>query len=120
MLAGSEILGIRHRHAHRTLRLRILMAPIVLIAGPACAQNLPWCAVPSDGGSIDCSYYTQQECFATTSGVGGYCNPNPSASTPTLVPAAPLLGAGRGAPLELAPGPPLGPNGLYDPGPPPE
>ena len=103
------------------LLIRIFPLAIVLIAGPASAQNfnLPWCGIVDTNGTTQCTYYTQQECLETMSGLGGDCfpNPNPSASPPTLAPSAPPAGAILGPPLDLDPGPPPGLNGPTNPGP---
>lgn len=39
--------------------------------------SLPYCAVLSDDGGMDCSYPTMAACLASVNGVGGACNPNP-------------------------------------------
>ncbi len=38
----------------------------------------PWCARYSDGmgGSSNCGFLTLEQCQATVSGVGGFCEPN--------------------------------------------
>ena len=48
-------------------------------AHPAHAgRNYPWCAYYlSPDGLTDCAFATFQQCMATVSGVGGYCNLNP-------------------------------------------
>lgn len=43
------------------------------------AQNYPWCAVYSGGdmgGGTNCGFTTFQQCMATVSGIGGFCNQN--------------------------------------------
>jgi Protein of unknown function (DUF3551) len=89
--------------------LKLFALAIVLVASPADAQNLPWCATLDSDGSTQCSYYNEQQCQETVSGVGGECTPNPSAgqSAPTL----PLPSAGPGSPMDLDPGPPPGLDG---------
>jgi Protein of unknown function (DUF3551) len=101
------------------LPLRILSVAIVLIAGAAYAQNLPWCAILDTNGTTQCAYYTQQHCLETLSGIGGECIADPSAGPPTLAPSAPLPDATLGPPLDLDPGPPPGLDGAAGPGPPP-
>lgn len=68
-----------------------LVAALTVVAEPACPQNfnLPWCATIYTQGTTQCTYYTQQECLETLSGVGGECTANPSAGTPTMGPSAP-------------------------------
>jgi uncharacterized protein DUF3551 len=45
---------------------------------PAEAQNYPWCAYYSGGrgGGENCGFVTFQQCLATVSGIGGFCEPN--------------------------------------------
>jgi Protein of unknown function (DUF3551) len=42
------------------------------------AQNYPWCAYysASGGGGTNCGFLTFQQCMATVSGIGGFCNQN--------------------------------------------
>lgn len=52
------------------------------------AQNYPWCATYSMGmgGSQNCGFVTYEQCQATVSGIGGFCDRNtqyvPSAGVP--------------------------------------
>lgn len=39
--------------------------------------SLPYCAIFSGDGGMDCSYPTLQSCLTSVSGVGGTCNVNP-------------------------------------------
>jgi uncharacterized protein DUF3551 len=42
------------------------------------AQNYPWCAQYGiRGGARNCGFVTYQQCMATISGLGGYCERNP-------------------------------------------
>lgn len=62
----------------RTLSiLALVIAAIGLNARDARAQGKywPWCA-RYDGWTIVCGFDTFQQCMATTSGVGGICQPN--------------------------------------------
>lgn len=37
----------------------------------------PWCAVSSGrGGGTNCGFLTIEQCMATVSGIGGFCEPN--------------------------------------------
>jgi hypothetical protein len=48
------------------------------IGGSAHAQNYPWCA-EYDGGDTsgtNCGFTTFEQCMATLSGMGGFCNRN--------------------------------------------
>ena len=42
------------------------------------AQSYPWCASYGGGmgGSSNCGFTTLQQCQATISGMGGFCEPN--------------------------------------------
>ena len=43
------------------------------------AQNYPWCAIyggGGNGGATNCGFTTIQQCQATVSGIGGFCQPN--------------------------------------------
>lgn len=44
-------------------------------AAPAHAQNYPFCLVNGPGPG-DCKYDTYEQCMATASGTGKYCQPN--------------------------------------------
>jgi hypothetical protein len=41
----------------------------------AVAQNYPWCADYASGAS-NCGFVTFEQCLATLSGMGGFCNRN--------------------------------------------
>jgi Protein of unknown function (DUF3551) len=46
---------------------------------PARAQNYPWCAYYSGrgfGGASNCGFTSFQQCMATVSGIGGFCQQN--------------------------------------------
>ena len=96
-----------------------LATALALIAGPAWAQNLPWCATLETDENRNCAYYTEQQCREEISGIGGMCSPNPSASPPTLTPTAPPADATLGPPLDVDPVPPPELGGPINPGPPP-
>jgi Protein of unknown function (DUF3551) len=47
------------------------------IGTPAQAQNYPWCAFYTGPfQATNCGFSTYQQCMATISGIGGYCQPN--------------------------------------------
>ena len=59
-----------------------LTAALGLLAssGPGAAEiTYPWCAQYGgwDGGGRNCGFSTYEQCRATVSGVGGYCEANP-------------------------------------------
>jgi hypothetical protein len=66
-----------------TFRAALLLAAIALPAVPADAQQAtyyPWCANYSGGsdggGGSNCGFSTIEQCRATVSGIGGFCEPN--------------------------------------------
>ena len=84
----------------------IYSALLLSLTGMARAQNPPWCAVEDNNGTMQCNFYSQQQCLQTISGIGGECILNPAGNSPTPGQRAPLFG-------------PLLPLGSQDPGPPP-
>jgi|SRR5690349_11218698 len=84
----------------------VFAAVALFIADAARAQNPSWCAIMDNNGTMQCNFYTQEQCLQTTSGVGGECIPNPAGNAPDGGQRAPLFG-------------PLLPLGSQDPGPPP-
>ncbi len=59
------------------------------------AQNYPWCAYYSGGfgggGGTNCGFTTFQQCLATVSGIGGFCDRNTQYVPPAASHAAPAL-----------------------------
>ena len=53
---------------------------------PAVAQNYPWCAIYSAFGARNCGFTTFEQCRATLSGTGGFCNTNPMYEPPLSPP----------------------------------
>jgi hypothetical protein len=60
----------------------LLGSSIALVAlsldAPAIAKEPAWCAAYRNG-SNNCGFYTYEQCMATISGIGGFCNRNPDA-----------------------------------------
>jgi hypothetical protein len=57
----------------------IAIACLPTLATPAWAAiEYPWCAQYSgeDGGGRNCGFSTLEQCLATVSGIGGFCEPN--------------------------------------------
>jgi hypothetical protein len=61
----------------------LMIATALVVAADALpsgaqAQNYPWCAVYGgrDGGGQNCGFSTFEQCMATLSGMGGFCNRN--------------------------------------------
>lgn len=71
--------------------MRLLLLMLGILAGTAAiatradAQNYPWCAIYGDGmgGATNCGFTTFQQCMATVSGMGGFCQPNTQYQPPT-------------------------------------
>ena len=71
----------------RAPTLITFMAVLALLAGvkPGAAEiTYPWCAQYGgwDGGGRNCGFSTYEQCRATVSGVGGYCEENPMYRAP--------------------------------------
>ncbi len=66
----------------RTLLLvaAILVGVASAMSSPAEAQNYPWCAYygagEGGGGGENCGFTTFEQCMATISGMGGFCDRN--------------------------------------------
>jgi Protein of unknown function (DUF3551) len=58
-----------------------LVTSLLQIAGPAAADPYRWCAVERTGGT-NCGFTTIEQCRATVSGIGGFCQPNQFYSGP--------------------------------------
>jgi hypothetical protein len=69
----------------------ILTATSMLI-GTASADPYRWCAIESVGGGTNCGFVTIEQCRASVSGVGGFCEPKqivPISLSPAAKAAAP-------------------------------
>jgi hypothetical protein len=63
------------------MRSLLLMVGVVVgtaaLGGSARAQNYPWCAYyGGDFGGENCGFTTFEQCMATLSGIGGFCDQN--------------------------------------------
>ena len=63
--------------------LATLIVPVTLTSASAQGQPYPydpypWCTVYGGrgGGGTNCGFRTWQQCMATVSGIGGFCEPN--------------------------------------------
>jgi len=67
----------------------LALGALVVASGSGRAEiTYPWCAQYSGGGmggGRNCGFTTLQQCMATVSGIGGYCEAN-SMYRPGLVP----------------------------------
>lgn len=69
-----------------------LIAVVTVVLTPAAGMADPyqWCAVYSGGmggGGTNCGFVTIEQCRATVSGIGGFCDPNPFYTGPVERPA---------------------------------
>ena len=65
----------------RSTALALVAFGIAFVAGAASsgaqAQNYPWCAVYNMGdNAYNCGFATYEQCRATISGIGGFCERN--------------------------------------------
>jgi hypothetical protein len=70
----------------------IVSAAVLSTAEATYAQNPAWCAIMDNNGTMQCNYYTQQECLQSVSGIGGVCIHNPGGNAPNSGQRAPLFG----------------------------
>jgi len=68
--------------AARLVSIIAITMSVVLVVAKASADPYPWCAVSGSSGSTNCSFVTLGQCQATISGIGGFCEPNPSFTGP--------------------------------------
>jgi hypothetical protein len=52
------------------------VASLFFLAGAATADPYKWCAVYSGRDGSNCGFVTIEQCRATVSGIGGFCEPN--------------------------------------------
>jgi len=78
------------------MRILIAMSCMLTAAsmsvGIASADPYKWCAIDSIGGGANCGFVTIEQCRATISGVGGFCEPKqivPTSLSPAAKAAAP-------------------------------
>jgi uncharacterized protein DUF3551 len=45
------------------------------MVGTANAYPYPWCAVYNDSGDTNCGFVSLEQCRASISGIGGFCQP---------------------------------------------
>ena len=54
----------------------LALAVLAQVGGAAAERQYPWCA-RYDWTTSNCGFVSFNQCLATTSGVGGRCEPNP-------------------------------------------
>ena len=63
-------------------------AAALFAPGNAQANPYKWCAVLNVGdAAYNCSFVTIEQCRASVSGIGGFCEPNPFYGEPGRIPA---------------------------------
>jgi Protein of unknown function (DUF3551) len=70
------------------MRIMLFVFSVIVVAAGigsrAKAQTYPWCAVYDVGGSAsNCGFVTRDQCMATVSGIGGFCQLNDWYRPPT-------------------------------------
>jgi Protein of unknown function (DUF3551) len=70
--------------------LLFLLAIFAVTAGngtSAQAQNYSWCAIYDVGdAAYNCGFVSREQCMATVSGIGGFCNANTQYVPPAMHP----------------------------------
>jgi hypothetical protein len=64
------------------MRLLFIPAVILILSMVSDGARADWCAVYRNGGG-NCGFATFQQCMATVSGIGGFCNGSPSSNSQT-------------------------------------
>jgi len=70
-----------------------------MLVGNASADPSRWCSVDSVSGGANCGFITVEQCRASISGVGGFCEPKqivPASLSPAAKAAAPKTDASGG------------------------
>jgi hypothetical protein len=66
----------------KTMKFALSLVGALVVAaviGTPAHADAPWCAYYNGaqfGGASNCGFYTYQQCLATISGIGGWCQPN--------------------------------------------
>ncbi len=53
--------------------LLAILLGMVAAAAPSEAQDYPWCALYAKDGDTHCFFMSYEQCMATVSGIGGFC-----------------------------------------------
>ena len=86
----------RMRHTGILTAVIVVAALVLVTVGAASADPYKWCAVDSSGGGTNCGFVTVEQCRATVSGQGGFCEPKqvlPRNLSPAARAAAPKTNA---------------------------
>ena len=76
-----------------------LLTAASMLIGEAFADSYRWCSVDNNGGGTNCGFVTIEQCRATISGIGGFCEPKqtvPANLSPAAKAAAPKTDASGG------------------------
>jgi Protein of unknown function (DUF3551) len=61
--------------------ISITFAAMLMTTPDVRAANNQWCATYTKPSSENCTFATFEQCWATVSGIGGWCRPNPFPGT---------------------------------------
>jgi hypothetical protein len=61
----------------RLIAFIAIAVSLKFMVGTANADPYAWCAVYSVSGDTNCGFVSLEQCRATISGIGGFCQPNP-------------------------------------------
>ena len=64
----------------RTLALVSITLAMLSISTIGALADGTWCANYGTGPGMNCGFYSFEQCRATVSGIGGFCQPNPFAA----------------------------------------
>src|SRR5262245_31591073 len=94
------VIGKRQRARMKlSIRTSCLLTATLMLVGSAAADPYRWCAIDSVGGGTNCGFVTIEQCRASISGVGGFCEPKqivPTSLSPAAKAAAPKTDASGG------------------------
>lgn len=61
---------------------------IAMVGPRAQAQDYPWCGIYAKDGDVHCFFTSLEQCMATVSGIGGFCQRNTTLAPAAAVPNA--------------------------------
>lgn len=78
--AATTLPSAPARQAEKVRRIGVMVvaaaaASMLFTVGATAADPYKWCAVDSSGGGTNCGFVTLEQCQATISGKGGFCEP---------------------------------------------
>ena len=63
-----------------------LATSYLFATSPAAADPYKWCALYTGNHGMNCGFITIEQCRATVSGLGGFCEPNQFYTGPDVTP----------------------------------